>query len=151
MTEHAWDRLVQRARADEDVVGLVLTGGRGKGVATARSDWDGLLVVADGALPRWSTTDVGELDLTVLGAAEFARYAEPGTAFAWRAYDLAHLQPALDRDGFGAALAAKGRLEKDRARVTAEEHLGAALTRSTARRRTGATAPSRPPYSTSRS
>ena len=67
MSETDWARLCELAAADDQVVGLVLTGGRGKGVATAHSDWDGILVVTQGALARWATFDVGSLDLTVIG------------------------------------------------------------------------------------
>ena len=50
MSEERWHRLVELASADDDAVGLVLTGGRGKGVASERSDWDGLLVVLRGLM-----------------------------------------------------------------------------------------------------
>jgi hypothetical protein len=140
VSQATWDRLSEEASADDQVVGLVLTGGRGKGVATPLSDWDCLLVVADEAMPRWRRFDFGDLDVTLVSEAEFADYAEPGTAFSWRAYDFAHLSPDVDRRGFGALLSSKGSLTAQRGRQIAEEHLGAALNslyRATKNRRDG--------------
>jgi hypothetical protein len=119
MSQATWDRLAELAAADDHVAGLVLTGGRGKGVATALSDWDGVLVVTDEGMPRWSTYDFEDLDMTVISEADFVDYAEPETAFSWRAYDFAHLHPAVDRRGFSARLETKGRLTEARAKQLA--------------------------------
>lgn len=127
MSQAKWDRLSELAAADDQVLGLVLTGGRGKGVATALSDWDGLLVITEEGMPLWSTYDFEDLDLTVISDSEFVDYAEPETAFSWRGYDFAHLRPVVDRRGFGAQLARKGQLTEGRAERLAEEYLGAAL------------------------
>jgi hypothetical protein len=127
MSQPTWDRLAELAAADDHVAGLVLTGGRGKGVATALSDWDGVLVVTDEGMPRWSTYDFEDLDMTVISEADFVDYAEPETAFSWRAYDFAHLHPVVDRRGFSARLETKGRLTEARAKQLAEEYFGAAL------------------------
>jgi hypothetical protein len=127
MSQAQWDQLSELAAADDHVVGLVMTGGRGKGVATPLSDWDGLLVVTVEGTPRWSSYDFEDLDLTVISDSDFVEYAEPGTTFSWRGYDFAHLRPVVDRRGFGAQLARKGQLTEDRAKPLAEEYLGAAL------------------------
>jgi hypothetical protein len=127
MSEASWRDLVGEAQGDESVIGLVLTGGRGKGVWTDRSDWDGLLVVGDPAVDRWRDRDAGDLDLTVLGATDFETYAEPFTAFAWRGYDFARLSADVDRGDFQAAVDRKGRLAPEAALVIAEEAIGGAL------------------------
>jgi len=127
MSESAWARLTDAARSDGAVIGLVLTGGRGKGVWTGHSDWDGLLVVTDAAVDRWRDRDPGDLDLTVLGTTAFETYAEPFTSFAWRGYDFARLTAAVDRGGFQAALDRKGRLAPRAAEVIADEAIGGAL------------------------
>jgi hypothetical protein len=108
MSQAKWERLSELAAADNHVVRLVLTGGRGKGVATAHSDWDGVLVVTEDGMPRWSNYDFEDLDLTVISDSDFVDYAEPETVFSWRGYDFAHLRPEVDRRGFGAQLAKKG-------------------------------------------
>ncbi len=140
MSETEWQRLVRDAAPDDDVLGLVLTGGRGKGVSTPASDWDAVLVVADHATDRWRRRPASGLDLTVLGATEFERYADPGTPFFWRAYDLVALWPAVDRGGFGARLERKGRLSPEVAATMADGEVDAALNqlyRATKNRRDG--------------
>lgn len=127
MTAAAWSRLVAAAEADHDVVGLVLTGGRGKAVSTHRSDWDGLLVVADDAVVRWRGSVPAGLDVSVVSASEWTTYAEPGTPYAWRAYDLAHLEATVDHGGFQNALQRKGRRPPRLAIEVASAAVGATL------------------------
>ncbi len=127
MSESAWARLTDAVQRDPAVVGLVLTGARGKGVWTDHSDFDGLLVVEDAAVEAWRSRDLGDLDLTVLGATAFETYAEPFTPIAWRGYDFARLTAVVDRGGFQAALDRKGRLAPAAAETIAEEAIGGAL------------------------
>lgn len=127
MTAAAWSQLVAAAEADPAVVGLVLTGGRGKAVSTHRSDWDGLLVVADADLARWRAVVPAGLDVSVVAASDWPTYAEPGTPYAWRAYDLAHLTPAVDHGGFATALQRKGRRRPEVAVGVASAAVGATL------------------------
>ena len=127
MSGAAWQRLRAAAEADDAVIGLVVTGGRGKGVWTEHSDWDGLLVTADAAVDGWRSREPDDLDLTVLGTTAFESYAEPFTPVAWRGYDFARLTAEIDRGGFQAALDRKGRLGADAAQIIAEEAVGGAL------------------------
>jgi len=127
MSAADWQALVHDARDDLTAIGLVLTGGRGKGVWTEQSDWDGLLVVTDPAVQRWRDRDPGALDLTVIGATAFEAYAEPFTPIAWRGYDFARLSADVDRGGFQAALDRKGRLAPAAAATIAEEAIGGSL------------------------
>lgn len=127
MTAAAWSELAAAADADPAVVGLVLTGGRGKAVSSHLSDWDGLLVVADDAVARWRSAVPDALDVSVVPASEWTTYAEPGTPFSWRAYDLAHLNAAVDHGGFQKALQRKGRRPPAQALEVASASVGAAL------------------------
>lgn len=127
MTAAAWSRLVAAAEADADVVGLVLTGGRGKAVSTHLSDWDGLLVVADDAVTGWRGAVPTGLDVSVVAESEWTTYAEPGTPYAWRAYDLAHLTASVDHGGFQKALQRKGRRPPTLAIGVASAAVGATL------------------------
>lgn len=128
--ETSWGRLVGRARGDPAVRGLVLTGGRGKGVHGPDSDWDAVLVVDRDAVAAWRQTAVESgpgVDLTVLSPEEFAEHGEPGTATAWRGYDLAHLVAVVDRGGVQDALNRKGRLSSEAARRLADDSVDSAL------------------------
>lgn len=96
--------LVPVLAVDDRVVGLVVGGSRGKGLATSASDWDVYLVIANGV----NAEDVlAELDLShpqldlcaVLTVDEFEAHAQPGSADAWNSYNFAHLRPTLDKTG----------------------------------------------------
>lgn len=96
--------LLTAVGSDERVIGVVVGGSRGKGLATVASDWDVYLLLADGVARE---TLLRELDLSHPGldlcAAftidKFAEYALPETAEEWNAYNFAHLTPTLDRTG----------------------------------------------------
>jgi predicted nucleotidyltransferase len=65
-----YDELVDIARRDDNIVGLVLTGSRGKGFAvTDDSDWDVRLVVRDEVLDeyrsRFATSHGSAVDVVV--------------------------------------------------------------------------------------
>ena len=53
------DEILRLAEADPDVLGVLLIGSRAYGVADERSDWDVVLVLADGAVERdWASAGV---------------------------------------------------------------------------------------------
>jgi hypothetical protein len=53
--DEQFQRLVREARDDPAIVGLVMTGSRGKGFGTAASDYDLLLIVRPESLPAYRT------------------------------------------------------------------------------------------------
>jgi hypothetical protein len=89
--------LLEEARRDENVVGVVLFGSRGKGAfVTPASDWDVFVVVREhrGERPfvhgaRLETVEVTPAELRDLPA--------------WNRYSLAWLEPQLDKTGEVAA------------------------------------------------
>jgi predicted nucleotidyltransferase len=70
----AYERLLELAERDSRILGIILSGSRGRGTAVSASDWDCYAIVADGHADdlRASFDDIadGGLDLTVLGATE---------------------------------------------------------------------------------
>jgi hypothetical protein len=85
--------LLEEARADDNVVGLVVFGSRGKGAfVTERSDWDVFVVVRekrdDRPFSRGGAVETVELTLDELRS-------QP----AWQRYSLAWLEPQLDKTG----------------------------------------------------
>jgi hypothetical protein len=85
--------LLAQARADDNVVGIVVFGSRGKGAfVTERSDWDVFVVVRerrdDRPFSRGSAVELVEVTLDEL------RH-QP----AWQRYSLAWLEPQLDKTG----------------------------------------------------
>lgn len=78
----AYAELVERARADEDVLGLILTGSRGRGFRVRPdSDWDVRLVLRDGAPDTYSTPHGSPVEVFVLGRSAFERTGLAGPLF----------------------------------------------------------------------
>ena len=103
----AYEQLLALAAQEARILGVILSGSRGRGTAVSASDWDCYAIVADGSADDLQTEfdDIadGGLDLTVLAVAEFERYALPGSAEDWEAYAFVHARVALDRLGGGIA------------------------------------------------
>lgn len=118
-------RVLEAARADERVIGLLLGGSRGKDPAyvTERSDYDVYLIVADEAtrdeyLRRFPSAHGDPVEVIVATLDSFRLHALPGSGSEWNAYTFAHVTPLIDRlDGEVARLAAeKASRDPDNAR-----------------------------------
>ncbi|MEV4468781.1 hypothetical protein [Nonomuraea sp. NPDC049504] len=126
MTE--FERFLDRVMADQEVLGLVLSGSHAReGTATSHSDHDLYAVVTPAAslAPRRDAL----LDVVVMTLDEFRAHALPGSGTEWNRYAFAYSQVLKDTpDGLIASLAAaKGRLAAEEAGVVAHEALGAFL------------------------
>jgi hypothetical protein len=124
-----YEQLLALADQDQRILGIILSGSRGRGTGVSTSDWDCYAIVADGSPEDLQTAfaeiDDGDLDLTVLAVTEFERYARPGTVEDWEAYAFVHARVAHDRLGGGIAelAARKEALDAD----VAEERVRRAL------------------------
>ena len=121
----AYAELVERARADEDVLGLILTGSRGRGFRVRPdSDWDVRLVLRDGAHDTYSTPHGSLVEVFVLRRSAFERTGLPGSGSEWDRYSYVRCELVLDRDGGTAALLeAKARLGEEEAHELAKAAL----------------------------
>jgi len=117
-------RILEAARADKRVVGLLLGGSRGKDPAyvTERSDYDVYVIVADDAARdeygrRFPSAHGDPVEVIVATLDSFRTHALPGSGSEWNAYTFAHLTPLIDRlDGEIARLAEeKARRDPDTA------------------------------------
>ena len=107
--------LLERARADPDVLGMILSGSHALGLATPHSDYDVRLIVRDeageAAAARYPMDAFPNVDLRMMTLSEFGPYAAWDTPFAWDRYSFAHAQVLVDRTGeIGLLVADKGRL-----------------------------------------
>lgn len=126
-SQHAltYEAFVARAATDPDVVGLVLKGSHAHdGMATAYSDHDVYVLLADGADPGLADLDghrSAELDLVVMTVDEFRGLG------GHERYALARARVLLDRldGGIAEIVAAKGRLGADEASREAAGRLDA--------------------------
>jgi hypothetical protein len=107
MTDYA--RLVERARDDDDVLGLILTGSRGRGFRVRPdSDYDVRLVLRDGAPDTYSTPHGSPVEVAVLFETAFAHTGLPGSGSEWDRYSYVRCELVLDKlDGGVARLLAE--------------------------------------------
>jgi hypothetical protein len=125
-----YEELVEVARADEAVVGIVLTGSRGRGYGvTEDADWDVRLVVRDDAADdcreRYATRHGSRVEVVVLSLSEFEEAGEIGSPSAWDRYSYVHAEVVVDDpDGSVARLVRqKGTPPPEAARALAAERL----------------------------
>jgi hypothetical protein len=122
--EERFQALVEAAAADPDVVGVAMTGSRGKGFPTATSDYDVMVVFRDGAPAERRQWYEGwreeEIDLWTLSMGELARHtASWGREFAWNIvwwerYDYADATVLVDKTGtLRGQLAQKGAVPEE--------------------------------------
>ena len=114
--------LVERARADDDVLGLILTGSRGRNFRVRPdSDHDVRLVLRDGADDTYSTPHGSPVEVVVLTRSEFERTGLPGSGSEWDRYSYVRSELVLDKlDGEISRLVdAKARLSEAEGRALA--------------------------------
>lgn len=115
-----FNQLLEKAKTDNNVVGLFLTGSRGKGFENEYSDYDIKIIIRDDAEDvefkdnkKFKSED---MDLTVMSLANLRKYAEWNSAFAWDRYSFARVKALMDKtDEIQKIIDEKGIiLEKDR-------------------------------------
>jgi len=92
------EQVLARAAADPGVRGVILTGSRARGMATARSDHDVTIVVAEQAQSWRHSTRTDVLDEVVCSLAALA-----DTSVHWRRYSYRGAKVLLDRLDGGVA------------------------------------------------
>jgi hypothetical protein len=125
-----FDELVEMARADDAVVGLVLTGSRGRGYAVSDdADWDVRLVVrddvADDYRSRYATPHGSRVEIVVFSLSELETAGELGSSSEWDRYSYVDAEVVVDdADGTVARLVRdKSVLPPEAARAIAAERL----------------------------
>jgi len=94
----SYSELVERARADDDVVGLILTGSRGRSFRVRPdSDHDVRLVLRDDAQDTYSTPHGSPVEVAVLTRSEFERTGMPGSGSEWDRYSYVRCELVLDK------------------------------------------------------
>lgn len=130
MSGDDYERLLDRARADPAVVGLVLTGSRGHGPPPRPdADWDVRLVLRDEDLAagreRYETRHGAAVEAVAFGLTTFRTLGLPGGGAPWDRYSYVHVPAVIDKldGGVAALLERKARLDADEARELAAEAL----------------------------
>jgi predicted nucleotidyltransferase len=128
----AYAALLERARVDPAVVGVVVFGSRAAGrYATEASDVDAFVVV-DGspeAAAEWQTPHGSLVEVGAMTLDAFRAHALPGDAAAWNRPALIRARVDLDKlDGeIGRIVDRKRRLEPDEARALVDSALDDAI------------------------
>ena len=123
--EREYRAFLESAAADENVVGVVLSGSRGAGVfVTDRSDFD-VFVVTREPDDRWPFVYGSAVELVALTLDLFETYALPGGRDAWNRPAFLFAKVEIDRlDGaIGRIVERKRRLTPEEAKTIAAESL----------------------------
>ena len=119
--DSTFQALLGRLQTDADVLGAFLSGSRGKGFATAHSDYDVVIVVRDGALTRcearYPFRYAAAIDCVLHDLTGFRNHAAYGSPDAWDRYDFAHVELLFDHTGdLPRLLEEKGRIPPEHQR-----------------------------------
>lgn len=98
-----FNQLLDRAKIDDNIVGLFLTGSRGKGFENEHSDYDLKIIVRDEVaetyIKEYEKLKSENIDLTVMSLTEFNGYAELNSPFEWDRYTFVGVKALIDRTG----------------------------------------------------
>ena len=98
-----YQKLLSYAKISPYVLGLVLTGSRGKGKITAHSDYDVFIIIKD-KTPKKIRGEISgfrklDFDSSVMDLTTFKKYAAWGGSYAWDRYNFTRLKAPLDKTG----------------------------------------------------
>lgn len=97
-----FEQIFERAKNDDRIIGLILTGGRGKGMFTENSDYDIVLITTDTSVSNVEKEYKGKQDILDIGTLPifgFRAYAAVGTTEEWDRYTYAHIKARIDKTG----------------------------------------------------
>ena len=124
-----YDFIFKQAKNDPDVLGLALTGGRGKGFVTEHSDYDIYMLVTDESLETSkekykSTITPHKFDIFVHSIGTFNDYASFGSDKEWDRYNFAYVKAQIDKTGrFQKMIDEKGIIPKEKIDETSKYNL----------------------------
>lgn len=91
------------AKSNPYILGIILTGSRGKGKATKHSDYDLTVIIKNGSpkkiRKKLSSFRQTDFDLNVQDLDSFKKYAAWDGPYAWDRYNFARLKAPLDKTG----------------------------------------------------
>ena len=113
MSANDYKKILKESQENEDIVGLILVGSRGKGFDNEYSDYDMIMIVKDDVwktiYDKYEPLSLDNVDLNIYSQTDFNKYAGWESADAWDRYDYAHtkilvnktedLQKILDKKG----------------------------------------------------
>lgn len=102
--QQKYNKLLQKAKNDDSIIGFILTGSRGKGVVTQYSDYDVALIATDekfsDAREEYAKhKEIEKIDIGVMSISGFRNHAAVGSPMEWDRYNYAHLKVQIDKTG----------------------------------------------------
>lgn len=102
-TEAQFNRVLEAACSDPNILAFWLDGSRGKGMITPYSDYDCTMIVKDEVLDeyrkKYENPGDSKIDLSVSTFDRFRQHAALGSPEAWNRYNFAHLKALVDKTG----------------------------------------------------
>lgn len=98
-----FESLLAEFKKNPNVIGVFLTGSRGKGFENLKSDYDFYVIIKDKVAKKfkqkYSRFAFKGIDLLVYGFNEFKKYAAFGGSYDWDRYSFLHVKPLFDKKG----------------------------------------------------
>ncbi len=121
MTKKTYEQVIEEAKSNAKILGLILVGSRGKGFGNEYSDYDLVMVVNDESVDslklEYKHEGLQNMDLSVYSWSEFKNYANWDSSEYWKRYDFAHVKILVDKIGeLQEIVEEKGYIPKDRLR-----------------------------------
>lgn len=109
MSETDFNTLLEVARTDDNILGFILGGSRGKGFENENSDYDVRMIVKDEVAEEYEKKHQSSegIDLCVDSYSYFKNYAAWDGSDAWDRYDFTHDKVLVDKTGDIASIAAE--------------------------------------------
>lgn len=126
----AYNKYLEKAQQDNRILGIILAGGRGKGMATENSDYDVILVTRDEDLlsVKNDYPKTEYIDSLPHAISDFRERAKMGTRTEYDKYTFTHVTAILDRNGeIQNLINEKGILDPIEATKIAKDALGGYL------------------------
>jgi hypothetical protein len=123
-----YKRVLNDAKNDPNIMGLILTAGRGKGLVTEHSDYDVLMVVKNEKAKKYKEKFkklkiINVFDLNIMSLTEFKHYAEVGSETEWDRYNFAHIKARIDKGGIQELIDSKGIIPSNKIKKFTEKNL----------------------------
>jgi predicted nucleotidyltransferase len=97
-----YEKILKEAQENEDIVGFILVGSRGKGFENEHSDYDAVMIVKDEATTirdKYEKTTPDNVDLSVRSLSDFKTFAGWESPESWDRYNYAHVKILVDKTG----------------------------------------------------
>ena len=98
-----YEDILKDAEINEEVLGFILTGSRGKGFENEHSDYDAIMVTKDENAKtlqdKYEASTLENIDLSIWSLSDFKKYADWDNTDSswWDRYDYAHVKILVDK------------------------------------------------------